>query len=161
MSVNNQMRTAVWNALLDAEYQRRYWHLKSAQVAKRERFIQIGLAILSSSALLTALGEIQQLWLWKVLSALTAIVATVQPFLAYSRQSIQMRDISAQWHKQEIDYDTLWLTVDHSAIDEGKFKALRDAEVEIFKTAVELPADDVAIQNSCFQQVLLSRGVQA
>lgn len=145
--------------MLESEYQRRYWHSKGAQLSKRERFLQITLAVLSSSAVLSALGDLQQLWLWKVLSVLTAIVATILPFLNYCRLSIKMCDVSTQWHQLEVEYESMWRSIDSANFSEKKFKDFRNAGVEISKTSADLPYDDTRIQKICYEQVLIGRGI--
>ena len=151
-------RVAVWDAMLESEYQRRYWHSKAAQFSKRERFLQIALAVLSSSAVLSALGEMEQLWLWKVLSALTAIVATVQPFLNYTRLSTKMSDVGAQWHQLEIEYESMWRFIDNNHYSEDNFMVLQNKSVEISNASADLPFDDTALQQSCYNYVLIGRG---
>lgn len=152
-------RAAVWDAMLESEYQRRYWHEKSAQFQQREKFLQILLAVLSSSALLTALSDLQQLWIWKSLSLLTAILATIQPFLSYSAQATKMCDISSRWHQLEIEYEAIWRAIDNSAFPEDQFKQLRNAGVDVSNRSSDLPHDDIKIQESCYQRVLTERGI--
>lgn len=153
-------RNAVWDAMLESEYQRRYWHSKASQFSKREHFLQVSLAVLSSSAVLTALGDLQQLWLWKVLSAFTAIVATTQPFLNYTRLSIKMFNAGTQWHQLELEYESMWRSIDNGNYSEKKFKELRNKGVEIYNTAADLPFDDNKIQKACYEQVLIGRGLK-
>lgn len=151
-------RTAVWDAWLECEYQRRFWHSKAGQFSKKERSLQIGLALLSSSAVLSALGDLQQLWVWKVLSFLTAAVATVQPFLNYTRQSIKMYDVGFQWHLLEVEFEAMWRAVENGSFSEAELKDLRRRSVDISKSAADLPFDDPTLQKQCQDQVLISRG---
>lgn len=158
--VTNTERTAVWDAWLECEYQRRYWHSKASKLSKKERYIQIILALLSSSAVLSALSDIQQLWLWKALSLLTAAVATTQPFLNYTRESLKMCDIGSQWHLLEVEFEAMWFAVENGSFLESKFKDLRNKSVEISRNAADLPSDDQALQKQCQEQVLISRGLK-
>lgn len=153
-------RTAVWEAWLECEYQRLYWHSKAAEFSKRERLLQIGLALLSSSAVLSALGDMQQLWVWKVLSFLTAAVATIQPFLNYTRQSNKMIDVGSQWHQQEVDFEAMWRAVENGTFSEERFRELRNKVVEISRNAADLPFDDQSLQKQCQDRVLISRGLK-
>ena len=153
-------RAAVWDAMLESEYQRRYWLSKAAQFSRRERSLQVSLAVLSSSAVLSALGDLQQLWLWKALSALTAIVATVQPFLNYTRLSIKMGDVGAQWHQMEVEYESMWRFIDSNNFSEDKFMELQNRGVDISKASVDLPFDDKALQQSSYDHVLIERGIK-
>lgn len=153
-------RTAVWDAWLECEYQRRYWHSKAAQFSKRERRLQIALALLSSSAVLSALGDLQQLWVWKILSFLTAAVATVQPFLNYTRESVKMCDVGSQWHLLEVEFEAMWRAVENGSFSETKLKELRRKSVEISKSAADLPFDDQLLQKQSQDHVLTSRGLK-
>ena len=153
-------RTAVWDAWLECEYQRRYRHSKAAKFSKNERRLQIGLALLSSSAVLSALGDLQQLWVWKVLSFLTAAVATIQPFLNYTRESVKMCDVGSQWHLLEVEFEAMWRAVENGSFSKAKLKDLRKKSVDISKSAADLPFDDQALQTQCQDQVLISRGLK-
>lgn len=153
-------RSAVWDAWLECEYQRRYWYSKAAQFSKRERRLQIGLALLSSSAVLSALGDIQQLWLWKVLSFLTATVATIQPFLNYTRESVKMCDVGSQWHQLEVELESMWRAVENGSFSENRVKEFRNKTVEISKGSADLPFDDQDLQIKCYDEVLSARGLK-
>jgi hypothetical protein len=153
-------RASVWEAWLDSEYQKRYWHAKAAQFSNRERKLQIWLAILSSSALLSILGDLSQLWIWKILSFLTALLATIQPFLNYTRDSHKMHDIGSQWHQLEIEFEAIWRSSENNVFSEKKFKELKNQTVEISKKATELPWNDQILQHECQNAVLRSRGLK-
>ncbi|WP_156343539.1 hypothetical protein [Limnohabitans sp. 63ED37-2] len=153
-------RDSVWEAWLDSEYQKRYWHAKATQFSNRERKLQILLAILSSSALLALLGDLAQLWIWKILSFLTASLATIQPFLNYTRDTHKMHDIGSQWHQLEIEFEAIWRTLESNGFSEKKFKELKNQTVEISKKATELPSDDQTLQNECQKALLKFRGLK-
>ena len=105
---NHSHRTAIWDAWLECEYQRRYWHAKASEYAKRELRIQIVLAVLTSSALLSILIDVKQLLLWKILSSIIAIISVAQPFLNYTKLSNRMFDACYQWHQLEMDFELMW-----------------------------------------------------
>lgn len=153
-------RKALWDALLEADYQRRYWHSKAAAFIQVDRVMQIFLAVLSSAAVLSALGDLKLLVLWKWLSAATAIVATVLPFMNYTRRSVAMTEVGSKWHELEIEYSSMWRTIEKDGFCEQRFKELKAKEVDIGKATAELPTDDKKLQKECYKQVLISRGVQ-
>ena len=153
-------RNSVWEAMLEADYQKRYWNAKAASFVRLDRILQILLAVLSSAAVLTALGDLKLLEAWKWLSAFTAIIATTLPFMNYTRRSVAMVDIGAKWHLLEIEYSSLWRTLDRDGFHENKFKELKAQEIEIGKTAVDLPSDDKKLQDACYKQVLISKGLR-
>jgi hypothetical protein len=153
-------RTAVWDAMLEADYQKRYWHAKAATFVEIDRWSQIALSILSSATVLSALGDLKLLEVWKWLSALTAIVATSLPFMNFTRRSIAMIDIGAKWHTLEIEYSSMWREIDKSEFSDEEFKRLKEQEVEIGRSTSDLPTDDKKLQKECYTQVLISRGLQ-
>jgi hypothetical protein len=153
-------RRAVWDSMLEADYQRRYWHTKAAAYIQVDRILQIVLAVLSSAAVLSALGDLKMLDVWKWLSAATAIIATILPFMNYTRRSVAMIDISSKWHALEIEYSSMWRTIDKEEFSERQFKELKAQEIEIGKTTTDLPMDDRKIQSKCYKQVLVAKGIQ-
>lgn len=158
--VTSSEREAVWDAMLESEYQRRYWGAKASQFSTRERGLQIGLALLSSSALLSILGDMQQLWLWKILSALTAVVACIQPFLDYTRRSTKMCEAGARWHQLEIEYEAMWRAILGQLFSEQTFKELRNTGVAISTASADLPFGDKKLQQITYEQVLIGRGAR-
>lgn len=151
-------RSALWEAMLEADYQKRYWNAKAASFIRFDRKLQILLAVLSSSAVLSALGDLKLLDVWKWLSAITAIIAAALPFMNYTRRSVAMTDVGAKWHLLEIEYSSMWRTIDRDGFHEDRFKELRAQEVEIGKATVDLPIDDKTLQDECYRQVLISKG---
>lgn len=155
----NAERAAVWDSMLEAEYQKQYWYAKAASYVEADRWCQIALAFLSSAAFLTALGDLKLIDWWKWFSFVTAMLATALPFLNLTRRSVNMTDVGAKWHALEIEYSSMWRKIDNGTYSEQKFKELQSQEVEIAKTTSELPTDDKKLQAKCYQQVFTSRGL--
>ncbi len=153
-------RSEVWNAMLEADYQKRYWHAKAASFVCIDRRLQIFLAILSSAAVLSTLDDLELQDAWKWLSAITAVIATALPFMNYTRRSVAMTDIGAKWHWLELEYSSIWRTIDSDGFHESRFKELKSNEIEIGKLITDLPKDDKKLQDKCYRQVLISKGVK-
>lgn len=153
-------RHDVWEAMLEADYQKRYWHAKAASFVRVDRRLQILLAIFSSAAVLSTLDALEMQNIWTYLSGITAIIATALPFLNYTRYSVSMTDISSKWHRLEIEYSSIWRTIDKDGFDENRFKELKSQEIEIGKLTTDLPRDDKKLQEECYRQVLISKGVK-
>lgn len=152
-------RKAIWDSLLESDFQKRYWHAKAGSFVKIDRRLQIFLAILSSAAVLTALDDLEMQYVWKWLSAATAIVATALPFLNFTRRSVAMTDIASKWHALEVEYSAMWRSIDRHGFSEQRFKELQTQEVEIGKAISELPTDDKKLQSKCYEQVFIARGI--
>ena len=153
-------RKIVWNSLLDADYQKRYWQLKSNKFASLDRILQIILAISSSAGLLTAFADFRMMLCWKVLSTITAILAVALPFCNLSRRSIDMAQVANLWHELELEYDELWRSLDVGNFHDGNYTKVKQKELEIGKKVFDLPFNDKKIQKICFKQVLDSRGLE-
>lgn len=110
--------------------------------------------------MLTALGDLRQLWVWKALSFSTAAVATALPFLNYTRESIKMCTVSSQWHQLEVEFESLWRAVENGSFSEKRLKELRNRTVEISANSADLPFDDERLQTECYGQVLIARGLK-
>ena len=151
-------RAALWDALLEAEYQRRYWYAKSVQTFKLEKRIQIFLACSASATVVAALGESSGIA--KGLALISAVLAVAQPFLDFTRASIRMGEVSSKWHCLQVDLEAIWRGVDDRPFPRERFEELLKSPVEIEKGASELPSDDEALQNICYQQVFKGRGLQ-
>lgn len=158
--ITDTERNEVWEAMLEADYQKRYWNANAAAFIQVDRRLQILLAVLSSAAVLSAFDDLNLLGLWKLLSTITAIVATTLPFMNYTRRSVAMTEIAAKWHHLEIEYSSIWRSLDKDIFDESKFKELRAQEVEIGKAISDFPIHDKKLQHDCYRQVLISRGIQ-
>jgi hypothetical protein len=159
-SPTNTERSAVWDSMLEADYQKRYWHTKAGSYLRKDRWLQCALAVLSSAAVLSALGEYQLPDLWKLLSFITALFATALPFVNLTRRAISMTDVASRWHLLEVEYSSMWRKVDKGDFSEERFKDLKAQEVEIGKMTSDLPFDDKKTQKSCFEQVLIARGTR-
>lgn len=153
-------RRALWDAMLESDYQRRYWYSKAAAFIRVDRYLQIGLAVLSSAAVLSALGDLKLLDVWKWLSAITAVIATALPFMNYTRRSVVMTEVASKWHALEIEYSSLWRTIDRDGFLEQRFKDLQAQQVEIGKATTDLPMGDKRLQQECYEQVLIARGAK-
>jgi hypothetical protein len=158
MAVYDQHRKALWESLLEADYNKRYWQSKANDYAFRDRVLQIMLAISSSAALFTLLSEFGGVQVWKVLSFITAIIAVAMPFLNLCRRSLEMKEVSNLWHELELGYDQLWRTCDLANYSNTQFQKLKNRELGIGKKIFDLPINDKKLQEVCYEQVLVSRG---
>lgn len=157
MTIYDQHRKALWEALLDADYNKKYWQCKANDYAFKDRTLQIMLAISSSAALFTLLSELGGAQVWKILSFITAIIAVAMPFFNLCRRSLEMKEVSNLWHELELAYDQLWRTCDQANYSDNEFQKFKNRELDIGKKIFDLPLNDKKLQELCYEQVLVSR----
>ena len=113
------MRKTIWESLLDAEMNLRYWKEKTAIFCSRDRLLKIALAILSSSAV-AGWGLWQDYPLiWKALSSLTAFIAIAMPFINYQKSIEIACDLCGKWSEIMNDYEHLWIEVNNAPESEN------------------------------------------
>jgi hypothetical protein len=161
---NQKNRIALWTAMLDADYQKRYWHRKAGKFTYWDRRIQVVLALSSSAAVFTALSDLEYIALWKILTFITALIAVAWPFFNLGHRSFEMHELSNLYHGLEIHYESLWRKVDDSSFTDSEFHeqfdALKAKELVIGKKIFDLPTDDKKLHLLCQKEVVNSRGLE-
>src|SRR5258708_3665720 len=101
--MSNQ-RSVVWDSLLDAEMNVRYWGYLAQRFASRERCLKIALAVSASGTLLA-------LPLWKqfpagpvALGIVNATLACSLPILNYSERIETMANLRGSWSQLSIEF---------------------------------------------------------
>jgi len=156
------VRTAVWNAMLDADMNHIYWTCLSRRYYNREKSLQVFLALFSTSAVAGWALLIDVSLLWKALSTLSAGIAIVLPILNWKQQIETMSKLAGKWFHLKIDYENLWLDVQSSApngLVRQRFDKLREREVEISGSASNLP-DDRDLADRASADVLKKLGLK-
>lgn len=97
--------------------------------------------------------------IWKILSFFTAITAVSMPFFNLCRRSLEMKEVSNLWHGLELEYEQLWRALEPNKFSDSQFQKLKSRELEIGKKIFDLPIDDKKLQKTCYEQVLISRGL--
>ena len=98
----------VWEAMLDADLNFRYWDHLSRRYSAWDKYTKIFLAIMSSS---TVAGW--RIWnevdiLWKVLSAVSAGTAIALPILNWQKKIGEMSNLRGKWSRISRAYENLW-----------------------------------------------------
>ena len=163
------IRKAIWEAVLDADLNLRYWDHLSRRYSKWDKWTKIFLAIMSSS---TVAGwgiwnEINILWtdfsLWKGLSAISAVTAIALPILDWQRKIGEMSNLKGKWSRISRAYENLWedllLGPTTTELVEEYRKVRNEMEGEEDNTAPDLPHDKKLIQR-CRDEILESRGLK-
>lgn len=158
------MRKIIWNSLLDADMNERYWSQLSKRYYKKEKWTKILLAIMASGTVATwsIWSEYEQLW--KFLSSLSAIVAIALSILNWPKIIQSMNVLTEKWSLIKSDYELLWLDVKKRIEDKDEvrikkaLKNLMTKESTLSQKEANLPDDPKSLQR-CMNEVKKSRGI--
>jgi hypothetical protein len=147
--------------MLDADMNARYWKYLVQRYSRRDKVLKIFLAIMASG---TVAGW--GLWesfpyLWKTLSAISALVAISLPILNYQKSIEQMASLAGKWGELRIEYEDLWRQVNNTDVPksiERVFKKFRKIESGLQEKETTLP-DDRKLLLRCFEEVKQARGI--
>lgn len=150
--------TAIWESLLVADMNKRYWGYMARRYQKREQVATIFLAATSSTTVTTWAVWKSIEWVWQTLSVVAAITSVGLPILNYPRQIEPMVELTAKWGVIQLSHENLWLslnsTPDAEALEE--FKKIKGQESELISTEARLPID-TRLLRKCQREVIASR----
>ena len=128
-----EISKAIWESMLDAEMNERYWAHLSRNYYKKDRLIKIILAITTSGTVASWGFWVDFQILWKVSSAVAGIIAIIFPFLKLESAIDKMATIKGKWKKVLSDYEILWLykkkKTENETIEE--YRKIKEKENEI------------------------------
>lgn len=153
-----QLRQAVWEALLDADWSTRYWSIMARRSQVTDKRVNIFIAICSSAAVATWAVKAIPL-VWQALSVITAIVSIVQSFSSMGTNAEQMFNAHAKWIEFEIAYQQLWDSLTRMSEEESwnKFHALRQSQGLLASECARLPDGGEKLKLKCKSAVLEAR----
>ncbi|GAB6163561.1 hypothetical protein JCM12298_27210 [Desulfothermus naphthae] len=156
------MRKTVWDSMLDADLNERYWTYLAKRYHDRDKWAKIFLAIMTSGTVASWGFWSQIEILWKILSAISALLAIALPILNWPKMVESMIDLKQKWFQIKSDYEILWLEIKDGINDENKvkkeLKKLKEKEARISQKEANLPNDKKLLQR-CRNEVLKSRGL--
>jgi hypothetical protein len=155
------MRTAIWNSLLDAELNVRYWKLLVQRYTRYDRFLKIFLAAVSSGAVAGWSLWAEYPWAWKLLSSCSAIVAIALPVLNFQKQIETMSLLNGKWFELKVTYEELWRKINDGSEPkqlEGSYNRTKKAESALVQKESNLPHDDELLRR-CFHEVKKAYGI--
>jgi hypothetical protein len=159
------VRVAVWDGLLTADMNVRYWNEIGYRYSRNDTWTKIFLAATSSSTVATWGFWTQISWAWKSLSALSALLAVALPILNWNRKVSAIADLHGRWIQIRNEHETLWRRMESGAVSEAEaettFQNIRnkEAEAETHELAAILKRDKRLV-DTCYQEVLVARGIQ-
>ena len=157
--ISSQRRTALWEAMLDADMNVCFWTLMSQRYTRIDRLGKIVIA-LTSSGTVAAWGFWEQhSAIWKCLSALACITSILHPILWPAEQQKRISRLVGTWKQIALKYQLLWeQDSDLNAPEVWKqFQKARVSQGKIDETRA--PVSKKLIR-AAYNQVLRKRGLQ-
>jgi hypothetical protein len=154
------MRKEVWDGMLDADMNARYWSCLTRRYTKRDTYTKIFLAIMSSGSVASwsIWGTIPSLW--KVLSAISAVIAVSLPVINFQGTIQKLSDAAGKWLQIQVDYENLWVEINNTnmPLDINRYQDIRKREFAVKAGEHALPYDEKLL-NASQNAVLISRGL--
>lgn len=152
---------STWIALLDADLNTRYWRLMALRYTRNEGCAKIFLATTASTTVASWSLWIDLKIIWQTLSIISAFVSVALPIIDAGRKVEMMTDAQTEWLRLMHDYEELWRIRDtlEEKLFAEKLSILKEREVEVSRKTIKLPSDDSKLANSCYIDVLKSRGL--
>lgn len=150
----------VWESMLTAEMNARYWARLASRYKSREDWGKIFIALASSGTVASwAIWQDLSL-LWKLLSALSAVIAVAMPILDFPSKVETMSDLRGRWTELRSAYELLWAEVseDDAYKGDNKLSALKSKEATMSKDEASFPYD-LELARQCQAEVRQSRGL--
>ena len=148
--VKNTSKKAIWEAVLDADFNVRYWGHLSRRYSVRDNYTKIFLATMSSSTVASwgIWNEVNILW--KILFSISSVTAIVFPFLNLQKKIGEMSNLRGKWSRISRAYENLWenLLLGQTSTDVfNEYRRIRnEMEGEEDNTILDLPHDKKLIQ---------------
>lgn len=158
--VNSEMRRHLWRAMLDADMNVRYWKYLCQDYLQRERMIKIFLAITTSGTVASWTVWSDLPILWKALSAISAVVSIISPFLNYQATIEALSTLSGKWWEAKRDYEGYWTRLESGESTnelQKEFDLIKAREGELIKMETKLP-HNAQLLTRCQEEVLRSHG---
>jgi hypothetical protein len=159
----DQIRTKIWNEKLTAEYNYYCYDTISSEFSHFDLSFKLALALTSSSTVVFWILIEPKEFLWKALSALSAIIAVIYTtlnFLGKIEAAIKMKSSYFQiWN----DFEKLWMNIENQnyprqkAIDEWYQIMTKEQELEKEKIIISI---NKRIKSKCYDMVLKNNNLQ-
>jgi hypothetical protein len=156
-------RKALWDSMLDADMNARYWSYLSRRYYNYDKYSKIFLALMSSGTVASwgFWNEIQ--WLWKGLSSISALLAIAIPIVNWPKMISNMVALKQYWTEIKIDYEMSWLELESGKPQTEVAKYYKKTKEKETKTAVReanMP-NRKKLLRKCWLEVLKSKGLNS
>ena len=148
------MSRELWNSLLDAEMNVRYWSVICHRYSRYDVWSRAFLAITSSSTVASWEFWSQLPWLWKSLSAVSALVAIILSVVDLPKRISRVSVLVARWKHSEVEYQLLWQNdrALSSPQAKSKYRVCKNKEIDTKAHEQTLPRDQKLLKR-CYDEV--------
>lgn len=145
----SELRKTIWESMLDADMNTRYFAHLGRRVQKLEKRLTIFLALMSSSVIGSwKLWNDTEAWhsfsfAWQLLCGAAAILAVALPILDYPKQISTLAQLKGAYSTLLTDYEILWSRLSRLKIGEAdnEFRRIRTKEDSLSTLEAHLPFD--------------------
>ena len=151
---------ALWESLLDADMNARYWAHIARRYQQRLKLATIFMAATSTAAVGTWLASLDVDWPPKLLSAVTAVIAVALPILNWDGTVQTAVRVVERWRFLHTAYERLRAAVPTLSTADvlATFDEIKTRQLELSPIEVTLPHDQKLLKKS-YTEVLQSRGL--
>jgi hypothetical protein len=154
-------RQAIWGSMLDADMNARYWGFLTRRYYNKDKYSKIFLAAMASGTVASWGFWANVVIIWKVLSAISALIAISLPIVNYQKLIESIAEQKREWTYLKNEYESLWLSQKTKNQKEiaSVYKKIKVHETIKIKDESKLPYDEKLIMR-CYEEVLRSRGLK-
>jgi len=157
------LRENLWDSMLTAHLNYRYWSELASRYLNFDKSSKIFLAIASSTTVATWAFWQDAHTLWKILSAISALMAIALPFLNLQDYIKRMTSLRVEWFRTMKSYEAIFLKYETGQTTEietrNEYVEISTGESELIEDATGLPVR-IKLLNKCQLRVLESRGLK-
>src|SRR6185437_2845071 len=141
-------RGELWNSLLDAEMNVRFWSLISRRYGRWDKLFKLVVAFSSSGTVAAWSFFEAHTSYWKSFSALACVASIVHPFVASTEQLKRIYGVIGEWQKIAKKYELLWAKGQDLSDpkDWREFEKAKQAESLMAKEEAGLPVSDALLK---------------
>lgn len=149
--------------MLTADWNCRYWGYLYQRYNSYERYSKIFLAVTSSSTVAGWTFWTQADWIWKSLSALSALLAISVPYLNWQNSIEKTMELRGGWLEAKYMYEKLWRRIESGTITsqeeiESTMDEILEKQRPLDTKASSFP-NIKSLAKKCQQEVLESRNL--
>lgn len=155
------MKKLLWRAMLDSDFNERYWRAITQKYTAYDFRIKIFLAITASGTVAGWSIWQDYQFVWKLLSACAALISIASPFLAFGKKMEVAASHAGTWADLRVRYADLWDT--YVSKGETEFVLKEHTRLKNIFIALEskepklaIPTDG-ALAKKCQQDVLIAK----
>ena len=155
------MKKIIWESLLDAEMNVKYWKGLTQRYLRRDKIMKIFVALTSSGTVAAWSIWSEYPAVWKVLSATAAIVAILLPLLKYQKTIEITSKLSGKWWEVRNEYEQQWIDFKNNEdISElrKRHSITKQKEVPLVEREANIP-EDKKLLTKCFDDVKIQYGI--